>query len=220
MTTMLFNLLRRHQQLFVCSLLLYFIVPSTPISLKVEPKAEECFYEDMDRGVDVVFEWSVIDGGLLDIEIRVKKDDTIMWSKLYFEGRDPGEWIYSTTLPGTYAFCFSNHMARFTVKAVWFDLKLKKQAEQLASPDDISPMERLIKEVELDLTEIKREEHYFKIREMVARNTAESTNERVQWWSIGESVLILLMSFGQIYYLRRLFSDRARDSHRDNFKKY
>ena len=52
----------------------------------------------------------------------------------------------------------------------------------------------------------------------MARNRAEYLNERVQYWSIGESVLIIILSMGQVFvttkvlcrktikYLRTIFS--------------
>lgn len=40
--------------------------------IKVEPKAEDCFYRDFEAGTKVDFEWHVIDGGLLDVDIRVR----------------------------------------------------------------------------------------------------------------------------------------------------
>jgi hypothetical protein len=44
-----------------------------------------------------------------------------------------------------------------------------------------------------------------KTRERAHRDTSESTNTRVQWYSIIESVLLVGMSMWQIHYLRRLF---------------
>lgn len=41
--------------------------------VKVEPKAEDCFYRDYDAGAKVDFEWRVLDGGLLDIDVRVRR---------------------------------------------------------------------------------------------------------------------------------------------------
>jgi hypothetical protein len=40
--------------------------------IKVEPRSEDCFYEDLVAGQTVLYEWHVVDGGLLDIEIRVR----------------------------------------------------------------------------------------------------------------------------------------------------
>lgn len=33
----------------------------------------------------------------------------------------------------------------------------------------------------------------------------DNTNSRVVWWSVFESFLLIAMTFGQIYYLKRFF---------------
>lgn len=33
----------------------------------------------------------------------------------------------------------------------------------------------------------------------------DNTNSRVVWWSIFESILLIIMTMGQIYYLKRFF---------------
>jgi len=40
--------------------------------MKVEPKTEECFTENLTVGDDVDIRWGVQDGGLLDIDVRVR----------------------------------------------------------------------------------------------------------------------------------------------------
>lgn len=41
------------------------------VTVKVEPKGEECFYEETKKNDDLTVKWNVIDGGLLDIDVRV-----------------------------------------------------------------------------------------------------------------------------------------------------
>lgn len=42
------------------------------LTMKVEPKMEECFSENLNVGDDVEVRWGVQDGGLLDIDVRVR----------------------------------------------------------------------------------------------------------------------------------------------------
>ncbi|WP_411027530.1 emp24/gp25L/p24 family protein, partial [Salmonella sp. s54925] len=48
---------------------------------------------------------------------------------------------------------------------------------------------------------------HHRLREATARDRAEYLNERVQYWSIGESVLIVILSIGQVFVLRRFFAE-------------
>ena len=59
--------------------------------------------------------------------LQVKYAGQIIWSKLFFEGREEGYYKIQPTAPGAYAFCFSNEMSRFTVKTVRFDFSRKSR---------------------------------------------------------------------------------------------
>ena len=49
---------------------------------------------------------------------------------------------------------------------------------------------------------------HHKLRESQGRGFAEDLNERVQYWSVGESVVILIIGIGQVLVLRSFFTDR------------
>jgi len=48
-------------------------------------------------------------------------------------------------------------------------------------------------------------DRYIVIREMVHRNTAESTNSRVKWWSIFQLGVVGGNGLFQVWYLKRFF---------------
>lgn len=49
---------------------------------------------------------------------------------------------------------------------------------------------------------------HHKLREAQGRAFAEDLNERVQYWSIGESIIILIIGIGQVLVLRSFFTDK------------
>jgi TFIIF-interacting CTD phosphatase-like protein len=51
------------------------VVSAMGLTMKVEPKTEECFSENLNIGDDVEVRWGVQDGGLLDIDVRVRQND-------------------------------------------------------------------------------------------------------------------------------------------------
>ena len=63
-------------------------------------------------------------------------------------------------------------------------------------------MEREIRDLANGLQGVKDEQEYIVIRERTHRNTAESTNSRVKWWSILQAVLLFSVCGWQIYYLK------------------
>jgi hypothetical protein len=60
------------RSLAVLALVAVLVVGSMGLTMKVEPKTEECFSENLLQGDDVEVRWGVQDGGLLDIEVRVR----------------------------------------------------------------------------------------------------------------------------------------------------
>ena len=49
---------------------------------------------------------------------------------------------------------------------------------------------------------------HHRLREAQGRAFAEELNERVQFWSIGESLIILCIGIGQVLVLRSFFPDK------------
>ena len=49
---------------------------------------------------------------------------------------------------------------------------------------------------------VKDEQEYIVIRERTHRNTAESTNERVKWWSVAQVIILFAVVAWQVYYLK------------------
>ena len=71
----------------------------------------------------------------------------------------------------------------------------------------------LVVEVELrkltvKVMEILKERRYQKKREEEFRNTSESSNARVMWWSIFELALITGLSIAQVHMLQRFFQKK------------
>ncbi len=49
---------------------------------------------------------------------------------------------------------------------------------------------------------------HHRLREAQGRAFAEELNERVHYWSIGESIIILCIGVGQVLVLRSFFTDK------------
>ena len=55
---------------------------------------------------------------------------------------------------------------------------------------------------------VKDEQEYIVVRERTHRNTAESTNDRVKWWSVAQVIILFAVVGWQVYYLQvRLVRD-------------
>lgn len=55
------------------------------------------------------------------------------------------------------------------------------------------------------LNQVRDEQQYIVIRERTHRNTAESTNARVKWWSIAQMGVLVGEGVFQVWWLKRFF---------------
>lgn len=55
------------------------------------------------------------------------------------------------------------------------------------------------------ISQVKDEQSYIVVRERTHRNTAESTNARVKWWSIFQLLVLLAEGIFQVWWLKRFF---------------
>jgi cytochrome c-type biogenesis protein CcmH/NrfG len=68
--------------------------------------------------------------------------------------------------------------------------------------DVVAPIEREIRKLAAGLVSVKDEQEYMIVREKTHRNTAESTNSRVKWWSVLQAIVLFSVVAWQVYYLK------------------
>ena len=74
-------------------------------------------------------------------------------------------------------------------------------------------MESSAQEVHKNLISILDYQTHHRLREAQGRKRAEELNERVLWWSILETVCILMISMAQVLVLKNFFTDRSPQSY-------
>lgn len=63
----------------------------------------------------------------------------------------------------------------------------------------------IVKSLSELLSQVKDEQAYIVLRERTHRNTAESTNARVKWWSVFQLGVLVGMCIFQVWWLKRFF---------------
>jgi p24 family protein beta-1 len=66
-------------------------------------------------------------------------------------------------------------------------------------------MNTLVRQLTDLVSQVKDEQSYIVVRERTHRNTAESTNARVKWWSIFQLIVLLGEGIFQVWWLKRFF---------------
>eukprot|EP01112_Ceratiomyxa_fruticulosa_P021718 TRINITY_DN774_c1_g1_i2.p1 TRINITY_DN774_c1_g1~~TRINITY_DN774_c1_g1_i2.p1 ORF type:complete len:206 (+),score=36.96 TRINITY_DN774_c1_g1_i2:99-716(+) len=186
---------------------------SHSLTIQVEPKTEECFYENINAGSEVIANYQVTRGGLLDIEVKIfDPSNNNIFTGLHFETKMKGKQNFVAYQSGVYKFCFNNEMSRFTAKVLTFNIGVGSEAKgsEPVKAEHLSPIENSVQKIDRVLQMCISEQRRIRVREQTHRDTAEDTNGRIVWWSVGETVTLLVMSIGQIWYLRRWFNVKQR----------
>lgn len=104
-------------------------------------------------------------------------------------------------------------MSSITPKVVMFTMEISdgpRGTPGAPSEDDAghTKLEDMIRELSGTLIGIKHEQDYMHVRDKIHREINESTNSRVVLWSTFEAFILILMTVGQVYYLKRFFEVR------------
>jgi len=67
------------------------------------------------------------------------------------------------------------------------------------------PLDKEVRQLSDLLAQVKDEQGYIVVRERTHRNTAESTNARVKWWSVFQVGVLVGEAVFQVWWLKRFF---------------
>ncbi|KAF9540120.1 p24 complex component [Mortierella hygrophila] len=171
-------------------------------SIDVPPQEQRCFVEMLDKDDNLHVSFQVGDGGNLDIDFWI----TNPGGELVEDARrSPSETFNHVALTkGRYEYCFSNAFSTVTDKTLSFNvIVVKAYVEDTTHKAD--PLANELRELAAGIEEIVNEQEYTIARERTHRNTAESTNWRVMWWSLFQSGILFVVCAFQITYLKRFF---------------
>eukprot|EP01010_Urceolus_cornutus_P001138 NODE_1657_length_804_cov_191.717881_g1288_i0.p1 GENE.NODE_1657_length_804_cov_191.717881_g1288_i0~~NODE_1657_length_804_cov_191.717881_g1288_i0.p1 ORF type:complete len:196 (-),score=27.29 NODE_1657_length_804_cov_191.717881_g1288_i0:98-685(-) len=187
-------------------LFISLIIQSACLTLKIEPRSEECFSEEVTKGAQLTLQYRVTAGGFLDVDVAITSPDKTLLKVWPVSTEGKHQW--NAELDGKYRVCFANTMARFTAKWISFYYS-QGMNPNLAKIEHIDPIERTIMELSDGLSELQDEQKYLRSGDGVHRETIDSINVRMLYWSIFEVFVLLTMGLFQIYYLKRFLEVKA-----------
>lgn len=170
-------------------------------------RGRRCFYEELHKGDELTLSYQF---GDRDPESSSQlSGDFVMYGSERHEvlksikQSSHGEMTFSAPYDGRFQYCFINEDSGIATKDVTFNLHGVVYVD-LDDPNT-NTLGSAVRKLAKLTREVKDEQGYIVIRERTHRNTAESTNDRVKWWSIFQLGLVVANSLFQIYYLKRFF---------------
>ncbi|XP_052900648.1 transmembrane emp24 domain-containing protein 7-like isoform X2 [Anopheles moucheti] len=156
-----------------------------------------------------MLEFQVVSGGRYDVDVTLENPtNEIIYRQIKSQF---DSYQFSAAATGVYTACFSNEFSTFSHKIVYMDLQVGKE-QPLPGIEDhttvLTQLETSAQDIHKRLNAILDYQTHHRLREAQGRKRAEDLNERVLWWSLAETVSILLIAIGQVLVLRNFFSEK------------
>jgi len=122
-----------------------------------------------------------------------------------------GRFTFTSHTAGEHIICLhSNSSAWFGggQLRVHLDIQVGEHAndyQQIAAKDKLTELQLRVRQLLDQVEQITKEQNYQRYREERFRQTSESTNQRVLWWSIAQTLILLVTGFWQMRHLKGFF---------------
>ncbi|VDN03311.1 unnamed protein product [Thelazia callipaeda] len=195
----------------------YCFVQSASYFINVDANEELCYFDRVTANTKMSLMFEVAEGGFLDIDVKIVGPDK---KEIYKGERESsGKYTFAAHMDGAYTYCFGNKMSTMTPKMVMFSMEIAEPGQQDPLNQDLDnatgvflaenlKLEEMVRELSSALTSVKHEQEYMEVRERVHRSINENTNSRVVLWAVFEALILVSMTVGQIFYLKRFFEVR------------
>ncbi|XP_053722799.1 transmembrane emp24 domain-containing protein 3 [Synchiropus splendidus] len=190
-------------------LLQVLVVLATEFTFELPDNDRQCFYEELDKDVKFDLDYQVITGGNYDVDCSVADPQH---NVLYDEKKKQYDsFSHTTAMKGVYQICFSNEFSTFTHKTVYLDFRFGDEAPLLPGMSHataLTQLESTCVSIHEILKVVSETQVRYRLREAQDRSRAEHLHERVNFWSLGETVLLFVIGLGQVMMLKSFFSDK------------
>uniref|UniRef100_A0A8C3VPJ2 GOLD domain-containing protein n=1 Tax=Catagonus wagneri TaxID=51154 RepID=A0A8C3VPJ2_9CETA len=190
--------------------------------LEVRELEEKCFIQEIPDGTVVIGNYKT---ELYDPAVE-KYQPSPQWINLFVFVKDPenknllsrqygprGSFTFTSQSPGEHQICLHLESIRFALfydgkLAIHLDMQLGEHTNdytELAANDKLSLLHLRIQQLVEQVEKIQKEQEYQRWREERFRQTSESTNQRVLWWSILQTFILVATGIWQMLHLKSFF---------------
>lgn len=176
---------------------------------ELHPGTNKCLREEIHKDVLVAGEFTAqhVDGQKVSIQVTDSKGH-MLYSK---DDATTGKFVFNTEVYDMFEICFWSHVGQ-NLKGINQEVSIKtkhgveaKSYEAIGEAAKLKPMEVELRRLE-DLSDsIVKDFAYMQKREEEMRNTNESTNTRVLYFSLFSLLCLISLATWQVLYLRKFF---------------
>lgn len=211
-------------------LILYFAAAvycvEKEITISVEPRKEDCYFQNAKKGDTIDIEYQVIDGGHGDLDITFHLADPTGRIIIADFKKSEQNHRVDVTVDGDYKFCFDNTFSSYNAKTIFVELIVENDDEdnqwgngdidlQGLRPEEVyelkvEDIQDIINNVRNQLTKAQQLQALIKSTEARDRNVAEENYFKVNTYSMFQIGVMIVVGFIQVIMVRSLFDDKSR----------
>ncbi|KAF5920574.1 hypothetical protein HPG69_012055, partial [Diceros bicornis minor] len=190
--------------------------------LEVRELEEKCFIQEIPDGTVVIGNYKT---ELYDPAME-KYQPSPQWINLFVFVKDPenknllarqygpqGSFTFTSQSPGEHQICLHLESIRFALfydgkLAIHLDMQLGEHTNdyaEFAANDKLTLLHLRVQQLVEQVEQIQKEQEYQRWREERFRQTSESTNQQVLWWSILQTLILVAIGVWQMQHLKSFF---------------
>ncbi|KAJ8964877.1 hypothetical protein NQ314_004559 [Rhamnusium bicolor] len=194
---------------YSCVLFLTYLVTVNCIMWNLEPNTQKCLKEELHQNVPVIGEFDVTEAAGQTVNYVVTDSKGHILAKR--QDITKGKFSFNTESFDTYEICFSSHVPP-NYRGITQEVSLitkhgieTKNYDTYGEAAQLKPIEKELKRLEDLSNAIVQDFAIMRKREEEMRDTNESTNSRVLYFSVFSMCCLLGLATWQVLYLRRYF---------------
>lgn len=205
---------RLRPPIWLCAILWASMASATALTTMLAANERSCYYADVDGvGEKVGFYFAVQSGGTFEVDyVVMDPDDKVL---LEGSGERQGDYIFTANKIGEYTFCFENE-ANLAEKMLDLDIMVESEprralsSQQAPLKEHTSALEESTYKLNGLLSSIARTQKHYHTRHHRNFSTVLSTQSRIFWFTVLESLVIVASSLLQVWILKTFFSRGGR----------
>jgi len=211
---------------YVITLIAFFCIVNATY-FKLEEGQQRCFLEEIPKDTLIVGTYKAEEAlGNADARYQQFYQPTTKGIKVTVNdpennvlmNRDfgaEGRFAFTSQMGGEHKICLQTNSSKWfgakSVLRLHINIDVGSTAvdyEGIAKTEHLSAIEVQVRRLNDRIRDIRAEQNYQRNREAAFRNTSESTNARVMWWSIIQTAILVATGLWQITHLKNFFKTK------------
>lgn len=219
--------MRLSHSLLLLSFLCLLVLPIHGLYFYVVEGSRKCFIEEVPEDVLVLGRYTSPDHAKLNLTpqgtidtvnqaaIKATVTDPRNEQLLVHELAAEGKFGFTSVVGGEHLICLATTTSSWYGQARSFKVVLQldigqdaQDYSEIAKQEHLSAIEVEVRKLNDKIRAIRGEQDYQRAREERFRDTSESTNSRVLWWSVGQSIVLIVAGVYQLMNLKVFFKSK------------